>query len=253
MPRDYKSRSRRDEPEHNGPSAIVWLSVGILIGLIISGVFYLRAQHKAAAGTNPVPEKHVIIPKHTASKKPATDDIQKQKQTPASTENLQTQFDFYNVLPQKTQASTVKPVPKAQPAVIIEQKEQKAPDPIQPPPATQTKAITQDIIPQKEILNIKPAQASTPTPIQKPEQKTAEKPSNYIVQIAALSKTTDADQLKAQLVLLGFDVNITAIKKNGQTLQRIWLGPFSNKNDASATQQQLQQNQITSQLLKSLA
>ncbi|HEV2614504.1 MAG TPA: SPOR domain-containing protein [Gammaproteobacteria bacterium] len=199
MPRDYKSRSRRSEPESEGPSAIVWLFVGILIGLIISGIFYLKGQHSTA----PVkPEKHVVEAKHPPVKKPV-DETQTQKQAPASSQNLQTQFDFYNVLSNKTQ-------PKSAPAAA------------------------------------KPTQTTTTAPT----TTAAASSSNYVVQIATMSKPSDADQLKAQLLLLGFDVNVTPVQKNGQTFQRVWLGPFTNKSDAVATQKQLTQNQITSSLLK---
>jgi cell division protein FtsN len=219
MPRDYKSRSRRNEPESEGPSAIVWLFVGILIGLIISGIFYLKGQHHATPLT---PERHAEVKKLAPAKKPEEKtSAQKQAQTAAeeskpnsqNTQNLQTQFDFYNVLPNKNQGKTTQP-------------QSSQPQTAQP----QTAAPAQ-----------KTAVASTTSP----------SPVNYVVQIATLSKPSDADQLKAQLLLLGFDVNVTPAQKNGQTLQRVWLGPFTNKSDATATQKQLQQNQISSNLLKS--
>lgn len=208
MPRDYKSRSRRSEPESEGPSAIVWLFVGILIGLIISGIFYLKGKHS----TPVTPDKQVTEIKHKTVKKAAAavDATPDQKQTPpTSTQNLQTQFDFYNVLPNKSDAKST---------------------PDKPVASTSQKVV------------VTPATPATPA---------SSTSSNYAVQIATLSKPSDADQLKAQLVLLGFDVNITPVKKNGQTLERVWLGPFTNKSDAAATQKQLTQNQITSSLLKS--
>ncbi len=206
MPRDYKSRSRRDrdEYENDGPSPIVWLFVGILIGLIISGIFYLRGQHSTPVTINKLaPVKH-------ETKKEDVDKAVKpdQKQTPSNPQNLQTQFDFYNVLPNKSQEPETTSAAPAAP---------------QSQPASATTA------------------SSTPA------TKTA---NGYAVQIATMSKASDADQLKAQLLLLGFDVNVTPAQKNGQTLQRVWIGPFTNKSDALGTQKQLQQNQITSKVLK---
>ena len=201
MPRDYKSRSRRsrDEYESEGPSPLVWLFVGILIGLIISGIFYLRGQHSTPVTINkPLPTKH--IPKKAEEDKAIQPN---QKQTPTNSQNLQTQFDFYNVLPNKSQNA---PAPTVSPA----------------PAQTSTSAAT----------------------------AISKSSGSYAIQIATMSKPNDADQLKAQLLLLGFDVNVTPVKKNGQTLERVWIGPFTNKNDAVGTQKQLQQNQITSKLLK---
>jgi cell division protein FtsN len=213
MPRDYKSRSRRsrDEHESEGPSPLVWLFVGILIGLIISGIFYLRGQHSTPVTINkPAPTtKH--IPKKVEEDKGIQPD---QKQTPTNSQNLQTQFDFYNVLPNKSQNS---PAPTVSPTTT-------SPTTVSPGPAqTSSSAATST------------SKATT---------------GSYAVQIATMSKSSDADQLKAQLLLLGFDVNVTPVTKNGQTLERVWIGPFTNKNDAVGTQKQLQQNQITSKLLK---
>lgn len=213
MPRDYKSRSRRsrDEYESEGPSPLVWLFVGILIGLIISGIFYLRGQHSTPVTiTKPAPTA-----KHTPKKVQEDKAIQPdQKQTPTNSQNLQTQFDFYNVLPNKSQNA---------------------------PAATASPTTT------SSTTGASPAPAQTSTPA---ATSTTDSSGNYAVQIATMSKASDADQLKAQLLLLGFDVNVTPVKKNGQTLERVWIGPFTNKNDAVGTQKQLQQNQITSKLLK---
>lgn len=217
MPRDYKSRSRRDrdEDENHGPSPMVWLFVGILIGLIISGIFYLRGQHNTPVTINhPLPAKH--HKKKVDEDKPVKPE---QKETPANAQNLQTQFDFYNVLPKQSNT--------ASPSAV--------------PPSSTTTSATTTVIPKSTTRT-----PSAPTPTTT-SGKTA---LGYAVQIATMSKSDDADQLKAQLLLLGFDVNVTPAQKNGRTLERVWIGPFTNKNDALSTQKQLQQNQITSQLLK---
>jgi len=174
MPRDYKSRSRRNEPESKGPSAVVWLFVGILIGLIISGIFYIKGKHAGSTTAN-TPQKQVTT-KHQTPKKPAVDEILPQKQTPpASTQNLQTQFDFYNELSKKTANTDT-----------------------QPPQSIQSKQT---------------ASTSTSTASAKSTDSATNSSANYVVQIATLSKPNDADQLKAQLLLLGFDVNVTPVQK----------------------------------------
>ena len=224
MPRDYKSRSRRNEPESEGPSAIVWLFVGILIGLIISGIFYIKGKH---AASTLAPQKQMTS-KHQTAKKPVVDEIPPQKQTPpASTQNLQTQFDFYNELSKKTATTDTQSVQSTQP--------------------TQTKKTTST---STSTAPSKSTDSATRSNSSSSSSASSNTTPNYVIQIATLSKPDDADQLKAQLLLLGFDVNVTPVQKNGQTLQRVWLGPFTNKGDASATQKQLKQNQITSSLLK---
>jgi len=186
MARDYKSRSKRSA-DNSGTSAIVWLFTGILIGLIIAGVFYLKNQKTRALRL-----PSTIIQQHDTQKPSA-----KPPAAPANPKALQTQFDFYQVLSSKK--NTTPPAPVLQ----------------------QTKPIP------------------VPAAVQ------------YIVQIAALSHFKEADQLKAQLLLLGFEVHVSPLIQKGQTLQRVWIGPFAHKSGAVSIQQQLKQNQITSTVLKS--
>src|SRR5262245_26789311 len=94
MPRDYvKSRSPRRQ-ERSGPSGIVWLLMGVFIGLIIAGIFYLKNQNRAKPAIPASPQKTAAL---TAA--PPSQQAPKTSAQTTSTQNLQTQFDFYNVLP----------------------------------------------------------------------------------------------------------------------------------------------------------
>jgi len=241
MPRDYvKSRSRRQE--RSGPSGVIWLLMGVLIGLIIAGVFYVKNQSK-----HPQP---MIIPEPLSSQqKTIAPPAQEKPKTPAkapSTQNLQTQFDFYNVLPSK---QVIGPSGDEETAEI---QNQNAADAATNSQKAQTAVVLPPPVPveQPKVTEPKTIPAPKPKTVTPPPASPA-KPSAYIVQAAALSDSSDADQLKAQLTLLGFNVNVTPAKKNEKTFHRVWLGPFHDESEAKSIQKQLQENMISSKVLKS--
>ena len=202
MPRDYKSRSKSSNIRGNGPSSLVWFFTGILVGLIIAGVFYLKNQKTQAFRSHQRQERQ-IIPKTQITQKT-------QIQPPAPVANhqtLQTQFDFYHDLTHTKNNNT--PVPIQTPAPI-----------------------------------------TVPAPAAPPSIKTPAPASSYIVQAGIFSAFRDADQLRAQLLLLGFNVHVSPTEASSH-LQRVWIGPFAQKAKAISVQHQLKQNQIASSVLKS--
>lgn len=72
----------------------------------------------------------------------------------------------------------------------------------------------------------------------------------YVIQLAAFAHFQQADQFKAQLAFTGYEAKIVAFKKNGRTLQRVWLGPYPTLTAAAEVQRQLATNQIKSTLLR---
>jgi cell division protein FtsN len=251
MPRDYvKARSSRTA-ERSGPSGFVWMLMGVLIGLIIAGVFYLKNQTRSKSIELPVPQQpKAILPTQS---KPSP-------KMPPSTQNLQTQFDFYNVLPgQKvTGPSGDEDTTEInnQNQVETEVQAQTAKPQLPPPaPTLETPASQPDVASKPTAgttsapSEAKPNKSVLPPPA--PQSSTSPKPTSYIVQIATLSNSQDVDQLKAQLSLLGFEVRVSKIQKNGKTLERVWMGPYHSQSEAQAIQKQLQENTISGKVLKS--
>lgn len=77
-------------------------------------------------------------------------------------------------------------------------------------------------------------------------KKEATKSSRYVLQIASFKSFEEADQLKAKLTMLGFDVKM----KSGAKGHRVYLGIFNNSQQASQVQQQLKEQQINSTMVK---
>jgi cell division protein FtsN len=72
----------------------------------------------------------------------------------------------------------------------------------------------------------------------------------YSLQVAAYPNYGEADRLKAELILLGFEPSIKTIKKNGANWYRVWLGPYHNYAVVQSVQSQLQSKHVKSTLLK---
>jgi cell division protein FtsN len=66
----------------------------------------------------------------------------------------------------------------------------------------------------------------------------------YIIQVASFKRYEDADELKARLVMMGFEATIKDAPSGGITWKRVWLGPFNSLQEAAQVQQRLAQNHI---------
>ncbi|CAM4462561.1 MAG: Cell division protein FtsN [Legionellaceae bacterium] len=82
-------------------------------------------------------------------------------------------------------------------------------------------------------------------PIIKEELKNA-----YLLQIGAFRKDDDANRLKAQLNLAGYEAKVKAIVINGVTWYRVWIGPYANNEAALKIQKELQTKHTKSIIVK---
>jgi cell division protein FtsN len=73
----------------------------------------------------------------------------------------------------------------------------------------------------------------------------------YALQIASFKKSEDADQLKSQLALLGFDAFTDKIRRGGESVIRVNVGPYFSLDAATADQKRLLTSNIKSTLHKS--
>ncbi|MFT4631075.1 MAG: cell division protein FtsN [Candidatus Pseudothioglobus sp.] len=51
----------------------------------------------------------------------------------------------------------------------------------------------------------------------------------YVLQAGSFRKANDADKLRAELILLGMDVYLQVIEKDGQTWHRVMVGPIDSE------------------------
>lgn len=291
MPRDYvRNRpSSRSSHKPRKSGGVVWLLAGIFIGLIIAGVYYVKnhpmdthtpqpfSQPTVTKEPPPVESKNSTttssVKKPNASNNVSNSKTVTQAATSthpsnAASQNLQTQFDFYNVLPGKnvTGPSGDEDVSAVKPAA-------------QTPPSSPAAAQTSQNVPQKTQSstddgvdaardsdsdsdsddsndngnNTPTLNAAQPKPQAPPPSPPLHesKPKGFVIQVGTFSQFADADKLKAQLVLLGFDVKSTNVTKSGKIFTRVWLGPFHTEDEASSVNEQLKENNISAKVLKS--
>jgi len=92
---------------------------------------------------------------------------------------------------------------------------------------------------QRETQEIRPVPTKPSKPVQPiPEAK-------YVIQIASFQNYTDADKLKANLLLLDFKATIHSAVINQKTWYRLYLGPFDSKKSAETQLIRVKENQLT--------
>jgi cell division protein FtsN len=137
--------------------------------------------------------------------------------------------------------------------------------------ATQKTEPVQQTVPQKKIeekppkvkfefYNMLPKDQVTTTEANPPIQVAPIAPSKpvtpvlttgtYIVQVASVRAMTDAEALRAKLMLSGFDASIQKTVAQGVTWYRVNIGPVATKDDAVNVQTNLRKNNIDSLVKK---
>ena len=73
---------------------------------------------------------------------------------------------------------------------------------------------------------------------------------SYILQAGSFRNASDAEQLKAQLALLGSVASVQEVTVNGQTWHRVRIGPFRGAREANEMRRMLADNQIETLVMK---
>jgi cell division protein FtsN len=80
-----------------------------------------------------------------------------------------------------------------------------------------------------------------------------EKPLNasasYLLQVASFSQSSEAERMKAQLLLAGFDANVQLFVNENKTWSRVLIGPFEDVKLAREQQEKLKHEKIDSLLI----
>ncbi len=103
------------------------------------------------------------------------------------------------------------------------------------------------VVPEQE-LSRKADKADKADPLTDTPANSA--PDNYILQAGSFRNASDADQLKAQLALLGSIATVQKVTVNGQTWHRVRIGPFRGAREANEMRRMLSDNQIETLVMK---
>ena len=289
MARDYaKSRSKKkpSSPARRTSrlsSGMLWLFIGIMMGLLIPSFGYIK-QHvislvegKKTKNSNesllrdPIPQKVKTaqsdeseeLEQHTTQNNNAETPVKKTNAEKPIEDNVD--FDFYTILPdsEATKPPATKTLEKN-----LENAEQKllAPpgtksdqNPAQTTPAKPKKIQEEILLPTPQFKTSATSEA-VPAPQPKtivkpapkplvPAAKPANKPSSgYILQLGSFKTFEEADQLKAQLSLSGLQAKIKETTINGITRHRVWIGIYPSLEAAEKAQKQLAASNLKSAL-----
>jgi len=179
MPRDYAKKSNptkvssrgssikksRPAMERKGTVPVLWMVAGLLIGLFVAGLIFLKTDH---------------ITSHKDKQKIKIGHLKKSKKQLKTEEAKGPKFDFYTILPKEK--------------VWVPKSEDK--------------------------------------PIAAPKEPSA--PIAYVLQVAAFKKHTDAEKLKAQLLLKGYATHVKPAGTSGW--YKVWIGPYRSINTAEIIQ-----------------
>ncbi len=236
MTKDYAKRRRSQHhlrqqslAKKRGLPAYVWMGAGLLLGVGLSALLYWKL-HKSTAIPDTVVDIHEDAPKELSIKK---SNKPKQSVQLAKVDELpkgSSRFDFYTVLPKMNQKG-------------------QATDPQVAATDTLDMALHKDLskAPQTALIEDDPdirlaEKVTTPPP---PAGK-------YFIQAGSFRRLEQAEGLKAQLAMSGFEARIQTFKMGDRDNRyRVIIGPYSSKDQAQNQQMHLEQAlQLHSVVLK---
>ena len=194
-----------------GIPAWFWLLGGIVIGLGIAVALMFRGYLPEFKEHSPAVDK----PARSVSSKPLISD----KKQPAEPEKPR--FDFFTVLPEME--------------VVVPEQELQRQAKSKPEPVAST--------------NTNPSEGSTggsdSNSLVSPAQT-----DRYILQVGSFQNSSEAEQMKAQLAMIGFSASVQTVTVNGQSWHRIRVGPFEGAREAEEMRRMLTDNQFQPLVMK---
>jgi len=222
-----------------------WAIVGIAVGALL--MFGMRGKLPMGGRTGEAPQPNAQATAQHGSDAGAVE--------PATSESApaapkKPQFDFYSVLSEKEVripdaeiSAQARAEQQKQTAAQQAQAQAQAAQQAQQQAAAQRAAAANAPTAITENVTAAPAAAVTPPPA-------ASGGGGYLLQVGAFPSAADAESLKAKLALQGFVANVASVNVNGQTYNRVRLGPFKSATDLEATKQRLSSAGINAIALK---
>jgi len=231
-----------------------WAVIGILIGAVL--MFAMRGHLPMAPRPNEGPQ-----PNAQATAQRGSDAGAAANESTSATDNAaaapkKPQYDFYSVLSEK-EVRIPDAVISAQAKAEQQQKQQAAQQAAQAAAQQQAQAAAQKPAPGpaavSEAITPAPESAVHAAPTAAPANATASAPAGgngYLLQVGAFPSPSDAETLKAKLAMQGFVANVSPVNVNGQTYNRVRLGPFHSATELESAKQRLASAGINAIALK---
>ncbi len=142
------------------------------------------------------------------------------KTEPSPQKPVKPKYDFYTLLPESEVIVPPEAVPEKTPPV-----------PAQAPVTPAEAAKIDTARAQAALSGLTPPPAP---PVVKPAATT-----QFFLQAGSFRKQTDADKVRAQIILLGQAVQVESGTVKDETWFRVLVGPFSNREQLTTAQKQL--------------
>ena len=205
-PAPKRGASRYQAPAKQPIPGWLWMAIGLTVGAFI--VFLMKLE--PGKGSDTVKREKVEQQQQRASK------IAEANKTPPSpTQPVKPKYDFYTLLPE----SEVIVPPDAVPEKTL--------------PTPQVPTIPTTPVTPAEAAKIDTARAQAAlsgiTPPPAPPVAKAAPVTKFFLQAGSFRKETDADKVRAQIILLGQSVAVESGTVKDETWYRVLVGPFSNR------------------------
>ncbi|MHB9796660.1 SPOR domain-containing protein [Pseudomonas sp. MT3] len=231
----------------------VWLVAGLAIGGFI--MFLMKLE----PGRNDVKREKPEAPKALVGSNKPSGTMQQQ---PAAPTGVKPKYDFYTLLPGSEVAvppeavpPPAKPQPAQPPQTVVATKEEAEKIDTQralaalsgqnPPPPAVVKPST-----AANPVATAQKQAQTPATPAKPTPPPAVAATQYYLQAGSFRKQSDADHLRAQIIMMGQNARVESGTVRDETWYRVMVGPYGDRTKASAAQKQLAGNGFSNLLLQ---
>ncbi|MBC9249064.1 cell division protein [Pseudomonas alcaligenes] len=220
-PAPKRGASRYQAPAKKPVPGWVWLACGLVIGGFMMFLFSLEP------GRNGIQRAKPEEAQHQGGKPSETKSPQKTVAEP-----VKPKYDFYTLLPE---SEVIVPPDALPPADAPKPEEQK--------PVTPEEAAKIDAARAEALLN-----GQTPPPV--PVVAKAPVSNQFFLQAGSFRKREDADKVRAQLILLGQNVQVESGKVREETWFRVLVGPYASREELAAAQKQLAASGYSNLLLQ---
>ena len=217
-----------------------WAVIGILIGAVLMFAMRGRLPMAPRATDGPQPNAQATAQRGSDAGAAGTESTSATDNAPAP---KKPQYDFYSVLSEK-EVRIPDAVISAQAKAEQQQKQQAAQQ------AAQAQAAAQQQAAAAKPAPVAVSEAVTAAPEAAVKAQAPATSSGYLLQVGAFPSPSDAETLKAKLAMQGFVANVSPVSVNGQTYNRVRLGPFHSATELEGAKQRLASAGINAIALK---
>lgn len=224
-----RGASRYQTPERKSTPGWFWLICGVVIGGFFTFLFTLEPGRDGVKRDRPEQARQDQSPRPN-TKTPQT----------GSSDSNKPRYEFYTILPESE--------------VIVPPQGLETPPPVQQPKPQQTAEQKRK---EEEARALAALSGQVPPPRTQPPQQAkpaataaASDKKTYYLQAGSFRQRADADNVRAQILLLGQNVRVESGTVRDETWYRVMVGPFPDREKLNQAQTTLSSNGFSNLLLQ---